>query len=323
MPSIPVLCYHQISPHHGITPEAFDTHLALIQRLGFTTITLPELYAAITGEQKQPRRSIVITFDDCTLDNWVYAMPLLARRNMHGVFFAISRFLDSGSIRPQLGNATHALPQILSTPEALTRAYRGDRSGFINHEEVRTAIHDQGMDIQSHMATHQPCFISKTPKGTLAENRHWSHPLLLPPGASGRTPVFDVGSAYAYEGHGLSLDGSDLTELIGTPERRRRFCLAEAGESKKTLESITHAPCDFLCWPWGHFDHISLEAAREAGYKATFTLERGYVGPGSDPMRICRIPVGNAKSLGWLRKKLLIYGSKWGAKMFRKGFRKI
>jgi peptidoglycan/xylan/chitin deacetylase (PgdA/CDA1 family) len=322
MPSIPVLCYHQISPCFGITPETFDAHLSLIRRLGFTTITLAELYAIITGTHKQTRPSVVITFDDCTLDNWVYAMPALARRNMHGVFFAITRFLDSGPVREQHNDKTHELQQPISTPDALTKAFRGDRSGFMHREEVRSAVHDLGMDIQSHMATHQPCFISTHPVGTLANDMHWSHPLLLPPEAPPNAPVFDVGSAYAYEGHGLAMDGTDLAGKIGTPELRWQFCHAEARESRQTLESITHTPCDFLCWPWGHFDHVSLEAARKAGYKATFTLERGYVGPGSDPMRICRIPVGNTKSLGWLRKKLLIYGSKWGARIFRKRFRK-
>jgi peptidoglycan/xylan/chitin deacetylase (PgdA/CDA1 family) len=322
MSSIPVLCYHQVSPHYGITPKTLDKHLSLISRLGFTTITLDELYAIITGKHKQTRPSVVITFDDCTLDNWVYAMPVLVRRNMHGVFFAITRFLDSGPARWQQKDQPSKLPQSLSTPEALTKSFRGDRTGFMNKEEVRYAVHDLSMDIQSHMATHQPCFISQDPVGTLADDMHWSHRLLLPPDASSTAPVFDVGSAYAYEGHGLAMDGSDLAGHIGTPELRRQFCLTEARESRQTLESITHTPCDFLCWPWGHFDHISLEAAREAGYKATFTLERGYVGPGSDPMRICRIPVGNTKSPGWLRRKLLVYGSKWGARIFQKRFKK-
>jgi hypothetical protein len=39
----------------------------------------------------------VITFDDCTVDNWIFALPELARRKMTATFFAVTGFLDPGA----------------------------------------------------------------------------------------------------------------------------------------------------------------------------------------------------------------------------------
>jgi glycosyltransferase involved in cell wall biosynthesis len=38
--SIPVLCYHQVRPESGMTPQKFGSHLDLIRRMGFETINL-------------------------------------------------------------------------------------------------------------------------------------------------------------------------------------------------------------------------------------------------------------------------------------------
>ena len=43
-PSIPVLCYHQVRPDSGMSPEKFGTHLDIIRKIGFDTILLLDLY---------------------------------------------------------------------------------------------------------------------------------------------------------------------------------------------------------------------------------------------------------------------------------------
>lgn len=319
--SIPVLCYHQISPFHKILPNVFESHLSLIRSLGFRTLSLTDLYYLIVRKKKSVPASVLITFDDCTLDNWLYAVPLLKKWGMKGSFFAITDFIGSGEVRSSEAVSQGHL-SLDATPAALTRAIRlRDFSGFMNEAELASTVHDFGMEVYSHTASHQYCFISSIPTGTLKTSTHWSAPLLSE-SSSPDTPTYPLGSAYAYEGHGKAWDGCDLSERIGTPEKRSEFCYQELIRSKNKLERILGQECPFLCWPWGEYDQISLEAAKRAGYKGTLTLERGYVGPGSDPMRICRIPVGNSKSTKWLERKLRIYKNRFTANIFRKNFRK-
>ncbi len=72
-----------------MSPEKFGSHLDLLKILGFQTISLARLHRVILGQEQPTGSPVVVTFDDCTLDNWVYAVPELLRRNMQGVFFAM------------------------------------------------------------------------------------------------------------------------------------------------------------------------------------------------------------------------------------------
>lgn len=64
--------------------------------------------------------------------------------------------------------------------------------------------------------------------------------------------------------------------------------LTELGESKRILEERLGRPCLYLCWPYGLYSDTAISIARETGYKALFTIERGAVKAGSDPLAIKR-----------------------------------
>ncbi len=298
--SIPVLCYHQVRPDSGMTPEKFRRHLDLLETLGLRTIRLSELHEIIQGRRKQDGSCVVVTFDDCTLDNWIYAIPELLRRGMHGVFFAITDFLVPGKARPradQGGTGTN----VPNMGEIMTRAIGGRCSGFMNHDEIRAAVREAGMEIYSHSAAHQACFVNHDHAGLLCESKHWSHAALCGPELPPETPVHPVGSAYAHAGFGLDWTGRPLN--LGTPEERLAFCLDDFSRSKARLETVLERPCPFLCLPWGEYDDVTLEAARQAGYVGVLNLQAGQVGPGTDPMRIGRLAVKDRKSLAWLGVK--------------------
>jgi peptidoglycan/xylan/chitin deacetylase (PgdA/CDA1 family) len=110
-----------------------------------------------------------------------------------------------------------------------------------------------------------------------------------------------VGSAYAHAGFGLDWSGRPLD--LGTPAERLAFCLDDFSSSKARLETVLEQPCPFLCLPWGEYDDVTLEAARQAGYEGVLNLQAGRVGPGTDPMRIGRLAVKDRKSLARLGLK--------------------
>ncbi len=290
--SIPVLCYHQVRPDSGMTPEKFGSHLDLIRKMGFKTISLARLHDVITGKEKLAFPAIVITFDDCTLDNWVYAVPELLRRSMTGVFFAITDFLRPGQARPRADQGGHA--SIPRFDEIMTQALQGNCEWFMNHEEVCAVVHDLGMEVYSHSAAHQACFTSNKPIGTLGEEKHWSHKPLCGPDATVNSPVYPEGSAYAHAGFGLDWTKHPLT--LCSTDQRISFCVQDFFRSKFELERILGQPCPFLCLPWGHYDDTTLKAASQVNYKMVLTLERSPLNRQIVPLQIGRVAVKNNKS---------------------------
>jgi hypothetical protein len=236
--SIPVLCYHQVRPDSGMTPEKFGSHLDLIRRMGFETISLARLHDVVTGKEKLSFPAIVITFDDCTLDNWVYAVPELLKRNMTGVFFAITDFLRPGPARPRADQGGRMpIPRF---DEIMNQALQGDCRWFMNHDEIRAVVHDLGMEVYSHSAAHQACFTAKNPTGVLGDGKHWSHKALCGPNATDDTPVYPTGSAYAHAGFGLDWSGTPLH--ITEREERLALCLDDFSRAKMELETILDRP---------------------------------------------------------------------------------
>lgn len=298
--SIPVLCYHQVRPKSGMTPEKFGSHLDLLTKFGFQTISLARLHRILLGQERLAGSPVVITFDDCTLDNWVYAVPELLRRGMRGVFFAITDFLQPGQLRPR-ADQTEQPATVPVFGEIMQQALRGNCDGFMNQSEVRAVLHDLGMEVYSHSAAHQACFTSTERIGFLGDNRHWSHAALCGWDSTAGTPVHPVGSAYVHAGFGLDWNGQPLT--LQTQGERLAFCLEDFSSSKLRLESVLSQPCPFLCLPWGEYDEITLAAAKQAGFQGVLNLKAGHVGPGTDPMRIGRLAVKDRKTQAWLGLK--------------------
>src|ERR1043166_982460 len=109
--NIPVLMYHGISDDvfkvpYGFLLQAvneFESCMRYLVRKGFTTITLQELYDHLKFNVALPPRSIVLTFDDGYLDNWVYVYPILKKYRLKATIFVVPEFVDpTDACRPNL-----------------------------------------------------------------------------------------------------------------------------------------------------------------------------------------------------------------------------
>ncbi|MRT32352.1 hypothetical protein FGX01_00105, partial [Xylella fastidiosa subsp. multiplex] len=67
-------------------------------------------YAGFLAGKPVPHKSIVITFDDGYLDNWVYAHPILQKYHMHAVVFIVTSWTGDGPARPHAGQSGAILP---------------------------------------------------------------------------------------------------------------------------------------------------------------------------------------------------------------------
>jgi len=108
--AVPVLMYHHVSPAPGLvtmTPENFRAQVRWLAKHDYTTIGCDQLARFLAGESL-PARSVMLTFDDGYLDNYVHAHPILAEFGLHAVLFVITGQLGAGPARASAGEG--ALP---------------------------------------------------------------------------------------------------------------------------------------------------------------------------------------------------------------------
>lgn len=156
---VPMVMYHSIADvrdgwrfrHLSCPVSTFESHLKALRWANYHTISLQGLYGYMVEGKQIPPQSVVLTFDDGYLDNWVYVYPLLKKYGCHGTVFVNPDFVDpAGSLRPNLEDvwsrriSAHDLPT----------------SGFLSWPEMREMQRSGHIDIQSHGMTHTWYFSS-------------------------------------------------------------------------------------------------------------------------------------------------------------------
>jgi len=154
--SVPVLMYHHVVPEHGrlsVTARRFDEQLSALARAGYTSLTARQ-FADYLGGAEVPAKSVLITFDDGYLDNWVHAHPILKRHGMRAVLFLITGWIGDGPVRPQAGQGAPLPP----TPDHATCARRIAEGRadevMLRWSEVQAMQADGTFEFHSHTHTH-------------------------------------------------------------------------------------------------------------------------------------------------------------------------
>ena len=95
MTRLPVLMYHnfcaQEEASKGLTLAAsrFEQQLMYLRSKGYQSFFLSELSVQTT----LPKRSVVLTFDDVTVSQWEFALPLLIKYGFKAIFFVPFAYL--------------------------------------------------------------------------------------------------------------------------------------------------------------------------------------------------------------------------------------
>ncbi|MBP9058905.1 MAG: polysaccharide deacetylase family protein [Rhodoferax sp.] len=91
---IPILLYHKIGYDAGsTTPDIFDAHMKYLKSNNIHGVSLSSFESFIKNRIEQQSRSVLISFDDGSLDILTQALPVLSRYNFNGVAFLISSFM--------------------------------------------------------------------------------------------------------------------------------------------------------------------------------------------------------------------------------------
>jgi len=108
---VPALMFHSVGldSHPWIWSflsepvESFAAKVRLLRDRGFTGVFWQDLHGYMEGRTPVAPDSILLTFDDGYLDNWVYAFPILKKYGMRGTVFVNPEFVDPGTeVRPTL-----------------------------------------------------------------------------------------------------------------------------------------------------------------------------------------------------------------------------
>jgi len=311
---VPVIMYHTIgypnkkwSGSNLTCPyQIFESQLQWLKNKNFHTITLTQLYEYMKEGTSIPDNSVVLTFDDGYLDNWVFAYPLLKKYGFRGTTYVTPEFVDPRHLcRENLQDVWDKKRKI----ETL------QTTGFLTWREMKEMIKDGVMDIQSHTMTHALYFKNNT----LIDFRHpgdsyiwmtWNNnpnkkPYLQADNdefISYGEPIYEHGKSievkryfpdrnlskhlisYVKENGGKNFFSNPdwkkrlleiaetykktntLDETYETEEDNLKRIWYELKESKEIIEKKLNTTVQFLCWPLGGANQKAVETASECGY---------------------------------------------------------
>ncbi|SAL23300.1 polysaccharide deacetylase family protein [Caballeronia turbans] len=155
--AVPVLMYHHVSTSPGmitVAPENFAAQMDYLASAGYRTIGSAQLAAFLNGDDV-PAKSIVITFDDGYLDNWVHAHPVLKRHGFTALCFLVSSWPGEGGVRPNASNAAAALPRLLDHHAGERAIESGNIDDVIlRWSEIEAMLGAGTFEFHSHTHTH-------------------------------------------------------------------------------------------------------------------------------------------------------------------------
>ncbi|MEO5789169.1 polysaccharide deacetylase family protein [Gelidibacter sp.] len=303
-----VLMFHSIGCENenwyrnwlSVSIDHFEHFCKYLVKNNYETIFLDEWYENKNNSTK--KNQIVITFDDGYLDNWVYAFPILKKYNLRGTIFINPEFIDdSNEIRSNLNDVwDKKIEQTQLSPLGFlnwSELHQMQTSGVMDIQSHSMShnfyFHSNNIkDIYNGQPQYDwMAWINQPNRKSFYAIESQEH--YVPNGS----PIFDFGRAlglrryfpddelvkYAIEMYSNNEELKDkalliakLNEMLNTypgayetdeeMEKRYRY---ELFESKRLLEENLNKDINFLCWPGGGYNELSLNLSIEAGYKAS------------------------------------------------------
>lgn len=346
--SLPVAMYHYVNCLEGgitVTPACFEEHCRVLAAKGWRGVGLEEAEAFLADGAPLPPRSILLTFDDGYLDNYLCALPILRQYGHRGVVFAVSNRLEPGttpraSLRDVLDGKAVVPERVARPVEHSAQGFAIRRDVFLNHAEagamdgsgiLRVAAHSRGhygvYTGPEHTDFFQPRRRFRTFYRT-EDAQIWGMPEFpvkaglthrafvpnpeLEAAVSGLVPqdfdgaaAFFASEANVRELRALVAGFSGRLGRFETDEERRDRMWREIAGGKEELEGILGHPVQSLCWPWGEYGEQALRLALDAGFRVFFTTREG-VNPAGRSLAVRRFKA-KSKSGAWLASRAWIY----------------
>ncbi|MBL3583269.1 polysaccharide deacetylase family protein [Oleidesulfovibrio alaskensis] len=166
--SLPVLMYHYVSKCEGsisVDPRTFEDHCRTLAARGWHGISLHEAEQFLLNGTPLPRRSVLITFDDGYLDNYIYAWPVLKKYGHKAVIFAVtSKIENHATLRPTIDDIREgrarpdALPQVDKPFIEIAEGVAERQDTFFSWSEARAMEASGVITIAAHSHSHANIF---------------------------------------------------------------------------------------------------------------------------------------------------------------------
>jgi peptidoglycan/xylan/chitin deacetylase (PgdA/CDA1 family) len=141
--------HHHVSPAPGlvtVSPRHFRAQMAWLAKENYVSLTA-DRYANYLQGEAMPRKSVLITFDDGWLDNWLYAHPVLAEFGLHAVMFLVTARVGDGPARNEATTLDHR------AAKAAIAAGRADEA-MLRWSEIEAMAKAGTFEFHSHTHTH-------------------------------------------------------------------------------------------------------------------------------------------------------------------------
>lgn len=92
---VPVLMYHMVghndmgAPKLIVNPESFDRQMRFLRDNRYNVVGLDKVAEYLQKKSPVPPRTVAVTFDDGTMDNYTYAYPILKKYGIPATIFVI------------------------------------------------------------------------------------------------------------------------------------------------------------------------------------------------------------------------------------------
>ena len=346
--SLPVAMYHYINELEGaitLSPSRFAEHCRMLTEKGWRGAGLDEAEEFLVNGASLPEKTLLLTFDDGYLDNYLCALPILHRYGHRAVLFAVSNRLDPAqNARVPLADALAdrvAVPDKVLVPLKKTgQGFNERRDIFLNHAEAREMDRHGLFRVASHSRGHYGVYAGPEysdffrPRPRYRTFYRTEQPLLwcmpefpVKPGlqyraflpnpdlvASIRRLVpqnEDAAAAFFAAADNVRELASLVAQYAGNlgnfenDAERKERMWREIAGGKEELEAILGHKVRSLCWPWGASGDEARQLALDAGFRLFFTTREG-VNPAGRPLAVRRFKARN-ESGAWLTNRAWVY----------------
>lgn len=276
--NIPVIMYHHVTKHGGklsVSLKSFESQMRGLAQNGYKTITANQFSDFMQGKITLPEKSVLLTFDDGFLDNWVYAHPVLKRYGLNAVLFAITGLIGNGEIRPHIDmdNLNSPVPDC-SHHEKAKEIMFGDNpdSVMLRWSEIKAMEKEGTFEIHCHTSTHHRWDLS-TDANEIIDNGYSEY----------SDKINDLGLVFNNKNNGFYQDLRNAKQHL--------------------IDNLGNVSKHF-CWPQGYFDADYQKIASSLGFDVLYTTDaRGQNKVNGDLSHVYRFAIRN-KSFWWLRRRL-------------------
>ncbi|MDM1500022.1 polysaccharide deacetylase family protein [Myroides odoratimimus] len=161
MSKLPILMYHNVQEDseqlkaHSIHCSSLEDQLKYLVENGYTTFHFSELET----QAALPKKSIIITFDDVTVNQLDFAVPLLEKYNLKATFFIPFHYLGKTDLWNNGVEPIMTAEQLKSLPAIIElgyHSYKHRHYAGLTLDEVRQDFEDSVEVVKEHNLTVYP-----------------------------------------------------------------------------------------------------------------------------------------------------------------------